>query len=63
MIHTVYKRRMSTTLTNQLKGVVRRLTAGYGESHNHEHAEKVANNATQIFSLTEMSHDLQEKGG
>lgn len=55
---------MSVSLISKLEVFVKRLTDGYGESHNHVHAEKVARNATQIFSLTKekIPQDLQEKG-
>ena len=37
-------------LSGALKQLVKELTLGYGESHNYEHAEKVAANAAKIYS-------------
>ena len=39
-----------------LKELVKSLTVGYGESHNYEHAEKVASNTAAIHQA--MQHDL-----
>ncbi|XP_063681099.1 uncharacterized protein LOC134816238 [Bolinopsis microptera] len=46
-----------------LRNLVKELTKGYGESHNHEHAEKVAANAAKIYSaMKEDIPDLHKKG-
>ena len=49
--------------TEMLRNLVKELTKGYGESHNHEHAEKVAANAAKIYSaMKEDIPDLHKKG-
>ena len=37
-------------LNDELQELVKGLTAGYGESHDHHHAEKVAGNSALILS-------------
>ena len=53
----------SLNLSGALKQLVKELTLGYGESHNHEHAEKVAANAAKIYSAMKTDIiDLHSQG-